>query len=229
MVFLRIRGFMKTTALQSLKQKVAAQQPRINPDLPPVLSLMSKQVICVASLTHGSGKSLFTSSLAHLLTEQGLKVDLFDSRIGALHHGCQTASPIVLVEMSEGNLWYHIASDILLIADPTRSNGSLLREASLFLDLMAAEERSMHVRIVVNRAEDLSQAREVYRQIRKEAETRPLIHLKFFGYLPCDPVLEAWKTEKNPFVVDYPEGMAAACLRSMAARFKDQYQIWKGT
>lgn len=220
---------MQTAPLPFLKQKREAPRSRIDPGPPSALSLINKQVICVASLTQDSGKSLFTSSLAHLLQEQGLKVDLFDSRMGALHHACPTASNIVLVEMSQGgSLWYHLASDILLIADPIRLNGSLLRKASRFLDLIAAEERSMNVRLVVNRSADPFQAQKIYHKIRKETEAKPNIHLKYFGYLPRDPVLEGWRVEKNLFVVDYPETMAAACLKSMAFRLRDQHRIWRG-
>ncbi|MBI3541190.1 MAG: hypothetical protein HY073_03515 [Deltaproteobacteria bacterium] len=191
---------------------------------------MNKQIICIASLTQDSGKSLIASSLVHLLREQGLKTDLFDSRMGILHHGYQSASPIMLVEMAEeDSLWYPVASEILLIADRIRSNGSLLRDASRFLDLMVAEQRPLSIRLVVNRVEDISQARDIYHQIRKETETRPSIHLKYFGYLPLDPVLETWKMEKKPFVVGHPETMATACLRSMVSRLKDQHQIWRGT
>lgn len=220
---------MKSTALQSLKQTQELPRFAGDPVAASAASLINKQIICVAGLTRDSGKSLLASSLAHLLREQGLKTDLFDSRMGILHHGCQTNTSITLVEMAEeDSLWYSLASEILLIADPTCSNGSLLQDASRFLDLMVAEERALSIRLVVNRSEDICQAKEIYHKIRKEMETRPFIHLKYFGYLPPDPGLKTWKTEKKPFVVDYPETMAAACLRSMASRLKDQHQIWRG-
>ena len=192
--------------------------------IPPVLSLMDKRIIAIAGLGRGSGVSLISASLASVLRQEGLQVDQFSSRMGALHHGCVTRSHIVLIEIEEmPSLWCEIAHDVILIADPTLLNGSLVPEAARFLATLSGSAGQPRVRVVVNRVNNTFGAWEVYQQIRREARRWPNVHLKLLGFIPRDPSAESWVLEQKPLVEVYPTTPASQNLRAMGERLKNSY------
>ena len=100
-----------------------------------------------------------------------------------------------------------MAHEILLVADPFRLNGTMVYEAHRFLEKINRLEKPLSVHLVVNRTQDVHDAKRVYGLLRKEALDSPWVHFKYFGYLPQDPFI--------------------TFFRSMALRLKYGYELWR--
>lgn len=194
-----------------------------------LLPLLQKQIVCIAGLGTSCGKSLMAVNLSHLLEQEGIQAALVHTRLGVLRASDpQAAARVALIEVENENYaWYEMAHEILLVADPFRLNGTMICEAHRFLEGINKLGRPVLVRLIINRAQDGHDAKRVYDLLRKEVLDFSFIHLKYFGYLPLDPLLKTWGPQKKAFVEAYPHGMTAAFFRSLALRIKYNYELWR--
>jgi len=220
---------METLTLQTDKTQAPTDQ-RLDRFLVPSLSArVGKQIVCIAGLGPSCGKSVIATNLAYLLSQEGVHARHFHSEpLETFESSLHTRTQMVIVEIKqEVSRWYSVAHETLLITDPSRLNGSTIEMAHHFLRILNQTERPVHVRLLVNRANNFHHAKKIYNLIRKAALEFPLIHLKYFGFLPKEPLLETWTARNKKFVAKYPDSVTTAVLRGLMLRLKYHYELWR--
>ncbi|HHY37275.1 MAG TPA: MinD/ParA family protein [Firmicutes bacterium] len=108
------------------------------------------------------------------------------------------------------------ATDIIVVTTP---EPTAITDAYALLKVIASKNREAVVRLVVNRAVNAQEARQVVRKLRFVAREFLSLELVDLGYIPEDPSISRAVKAQRPFLYAYPRSPASTSLRQIAENF----------
>ena len=108
-----------------------------------------------------------------------------------------------------------VATDIILVTTP---EPSAITDAYALLKVIASKNKEAIVRLVVNRAMNPREARQVLNKLKLVTKEFLAMELLDLGYIVEDPRIPRAVKAQEPFLYSYPHSPASLCLHKVADR-----------
>lgn len=177
-----------------------------------ILEVLSKGPKDIKFLSGGSG----VEELVKMDKEQ---METFLNNIGVLDNICD----IILIDtgagLSDSVMKFVMASDeVLLVTTPEPTS---ITDAYALVKMISNRNREKVVKVLVNRAEDEKEARDVLNRLTMVSEKFLGLKIRSLGYLLRDDmVIKAVKLQQ-PFTICYPKSQASKAIASIARGLLD--------
>ena len=138
----------------------------------------------------------------------------------------ELVADILLVDTGAGIgpnvLGFVVGADQQLVV--TTPEPTAVTDAYAVIKTAARQRRDLDVRILVNMAKDVAEAKAVYERIRAVCARFLDLPVQYAGCIPVDPRVASAVRRRRPFVLEYPQTPASACIGQLAHRM-DRHAI----
>ena len=96
-----------------------------------------------------------------------------------------------------------------------------IADAYALIKIISLNEKDKKINIVVNRAENITEAKNVFLKLEMVSKKFLDLNLNFLGSILDDPAVPKAVKSQKPFITDYPKSNAAICIRNISSKITD--------
>lgn len=96
-----------------------------------------------------------------------------------------------------------------------------IADAYALIKVISLTERDKKINVVVNRAESLAEAKNVFMKLEMVSKKFLDIELNFLGEILDDYSVSKSVRNQNPFLLEFPRSNASMCIRKISAKITD--------
>ena len=118
------------------------------------------------------------------------------------------------------------ADEVILVTTPEPTS---ITDAYALIKMVSKRDKNKCIKLVVNRAEDNAEAREILNKLTVVSERFLSLKIKSLGYVLQDEyVIKAVKLQR-PFMINFPRSQAAKLIREMSLKLIEKENKYKST
>jgi flagellar biosynthesis protein FlhG len=110
------------------------------------------------------------------------------------------------------------ADEVLLVTTPEPTS---MTDAYALIKMVSNRDREKVIKVVVNRAENITEANDIQNRLQLVAEKFLKIKLYSLGYLLQDDAVSKAVKIQQPFLVSYPKSQVSRCIKDISQKLID--------